>query len=350
MVNDAEVAHEKENTMEYALVGEIEHRSDGAQEHRVEVYLDYALDTGNPVSEHSSDGEVVTIPNTFKEAMESPHVTKWKEATNKEMVSLQKHAVFNLVSPDSVPSEHKVIRTKWVFKVKADRTLKRRVAVQGWGQVSGIDCGFTFLPACRIQSICMALAIAASEDWEVLQLDVQTAFLNAEVQEEVYVRTPPGYESLDATTRRPKVMKLKKSLYGLRRSPRNWFNTIDNSLRDMGFTATASDPCVYTFGSDDNLSILTMHVDNLLLRDTLLLKDFKSQLMGRFAMTDMGDVSMVLGMQLTRDREANTLTISQEHYARSVPARFGMAKYNLVHTTEQERSFFFFSSSRTRCC
>ena len=99
MVSDAEVSHEKENTMEYALVGETEHRSDGAQEHRMEVYLDYALDTRNPLSEHGSDGEVITIPNIFKEAMGSPQVTKWKEATNKEMGSLQKHAVFNLVSP-----------------------------------------------------------------------------------------------------------------------------------------------------------------------------------------------------------------------------------------------------------
>ena len=197
----------------------------------------------------------------------------------------------------------------------------------------------------------MALAIAASENWKVLQLDVQTAFQDAEVQEEVYVRTPPAYESLDATTGCPKVMKRKKSLYGLRRSPRNWFDTIDDSLRDMGFTATASDPCVYIFGSDDNLSILTMYVDNLVLLggDTPLLKDFKSQLMGRFAMNDMGDVSMVLGMQITRDREAKTLTSSQEHYARSVPARFGTEKYNPVHTTEQELGVFF-SSSRTRCC
>ena len=251
--------------MEYALVGETEHRSDGAQERRMEVYLDYAPDTGNPVSEHSSDGEVNTIPNTFKEGMESPQATKWKGATNKEMDSLQKHAVFNLVSPDSVPPEHKVVETKWVFKVNADHTLKGRVVVQGWGQVLGIDCGCTYLPLCRIQSICMALAIAASEDWEVLQLDVQTAFLNAEVQEEVYVRAPPGYEPLDATTGRPKVMKLKKGLYGLRQSLRNWFNTFDDSLRDMGFTVIASDPCVYIFGSDDNLSILTMYVDNLLL-------------------------------------------------------------------------------------
>ena len=200
--------------MEYALVSEPEHRSDGVQEHRMEVYLDYALATENPVAEQSSDGELITIPNTFKEAMESPQATKWKEATNKEMDSLQKHAVFDLVSPDSVPPEQKVVGTKWVFKVKADHTLKGRVVVQGWGQVPGIDFGCTYAPVCRIQSIRMALAIAASEDWKVFQLDVQTAFLNAEVQKEVYVKTTPGYELLEATIGRPNVMKLKKSLYG----------------------------------------------------------------------------------------------------------------------------------------
>ena len=85
----------------------------------MEAYLDYALDTGNPVSEHSSDREVTTIPDTLKEAMQSPHqVTKWKETTNKEKDSPQKHAVFNLVSPDSVPPEHKVIRTKRVLRLE----------------------------------------------------------------------------------------------------------------------------------------------------------------------------------------------------------------------------------------
>ena len=97
-----------------------------------EVYFDYALATGNPVSEHSSDVEVITIPNTFKGAMESPLSTKWKEATNQEMDSLQKHAVFDLVSPDSVPPEHKVIGTKLVFKVKADHTLKGSTGNRLW--------------------------------------------------------------------------------------------------------------------------------------------------------------------------------------------------------------------------
>lgn len=78
MSSDAEVAHEKESIVEYALAAGTEHRSDGVQYHRVHVYLNYALDTANPVSEHSLNGEVITIPNTFKKAMESPQMTKRK--------------------------------------------------------------------------------------------------------------------------------------------------------------------------------------------------------------------------------------------------------------------------------
>ena len=212
--------------------------------------------------------------------MESPQMTKWKETTSKEMDGLQKHAVFKLVSPDSIPPEHKAIGTKWVFKVKADHTLEGRVEVEGWGQVSGIDCGCTNLLVYRFQNICLALTIAASEDWEALQLDVQTAFLIVEVQE-VYVRIPPGYKPLGDTTGRPIVVKPKKSPYGLCQSPRNWFNTIDDLLKNIGFTATASDPCVSMFGSDNNLSVSTMYVGDLLLLggDTTLLKDLKIQLM-----------------------------------------------------------------------
>ena len=81
--------------------------------------------------------------------------------------------------------------------------MKGRVVVQGWGQVPGIGCDCTYAPVCHIQSIRMALAIAAHENWGVLQLDVQTAFRNASVQEELYVRTPPGCGSVDAATGLP---------------------------------------------------------------------------------------------------------------------------------------------------
>ena len=93
---DADVAHEMENRLEYALAARTEHRPDGAQEHTMEILLEYALATSNPLSEHSSDGEVIAIPNTFKEAMESPQAAKRKEASDKEMASLENHEVIDL--------------------------------------------------------------------------------------------------------------------------------------------------------------------------------------------------------------------------------------------------------------
>ena len=97
-------------------------------------------------------------------------------------------------------------------------------------------------------------------------------------------------------------MKLKRSLYGLRRSPRNWFNTIHDSLQDMRFISTTG-PRVYTFDTSDMSSILTLHVDDLLPLggNTPVLKELKRELMERFTMTDMGDVPLIFGMQITRD-------------------------------------------------
>ena len=160
-----------------------------------------------------------------------------------------------------------------------------------------VDCGFTYTPVCRIQSIRMALTIAAHKHWEVRQLIVQTVFLNARVQEKVYVKTTPGYGSVDVANGRHHVMKLHKSIYGLRQSPRNWFNTINDSLKDMRFASNMSDPCVYTFDTSDTYSILTLYVDDLLLLGghTPVLK-LKCKLIERFNITDMGGASLVLRM------------------------------------------------------
>ena len=157
------------------------------------------------------------------------------------------------------------------------------------------------------------LAIAAELDYEVLMLDMQTAFLNADVEEEVYVKMAPGYETYD-TSGVPFVMKLKKSLYGLRRSPKNWFGTMDDRLSNIGFRSLKSDPCVYVFEDKTGTAKLTLYVDNILLlgNNNQLLGKLKKQLMDRFEMTDHGDVSKVLGTNVTRDRENGMIIIDQK--------------------------------------
>ena len=108
------------------------------------------------------------------------------------------------------------------------------------------------------------LVNAAELDYEVLMLDVQTAFLNADVEEEVYAKIAPDYETYDKSGV-PFVMKRKKSLYGLRQSPKNWFDTMVDHLSNIGFRSLKSDPYFYVFEDKTSTVILTLYVDDILL-------------------------------------------------------------------------------------
>ena len=203
----------------------------------------------------------------------------------------------------------------------------------GWAQVPGIDCGGNFVHVCRLQSIRMMLAIAAELDYEVLILDVQTAFLNADVEEKVYVKMAPGYETFDKSGV-PFVMKLKKTLYGLRQSPKNWFGTMDDHLSNISFCSLKSDPYVYVFKDKTVTAILTLYVDDIVLlgNNKQLLGKLKKQLMDRFEMTYLGDVSKVLGINITRDRENGTITIDQKDYTEEILECYVMSNCNVAFT------------------
>ena len=113
----------------------------------------------------SGGGESDRVPSTFKEAMGLPQAGRWKTASDKEIASLEKQGVFDLVPITSVPAGHKVVGTRWVFKIKADSTYKGRLIVKGFSQIPGVDCGGTYAPVCRLQSICMMLAIVMELDY-----------------------------------------------------------------------------------------------------------------------------------------------------------------------------------------
>ena len=164
----------------------------------------------------------------------------------------------------------------------------------------------------------MVLAIAAEFDFECWQLHYNTAFLNAKVEKEVYVKMAPGYEefSNDGVSM---VMRLLKSLYGLRQSPRCWYGTVDEHVVEIDFKSLKSDPCVYIYSEGGAIYVLTLYVDDFLLlgKDRKVLERIKRKLMGHFSMTDMRHMSLVFGMEVTRDRTKGTVTITQENYVKS---------------------------------
>ena len=152
--------------------------------------------------------------------MKLPDAELWRAAAKKEMDSLEDLQAYKLVPHSAVPPGTRAYKSRWVFEVKADNTHKARLVVGGLGQVPEKYCGNTYAPVCRLQSVRMVLAIAAEMDWEVVQLDVKSAFLYAEI-EEVFVEAAPGFERTDEDGVQL-LMKLGKSLYGLAQSPGSW--------------------------------------------------------------------------------------------------------------------------------
>ena len=128
-------------------------------------------------------------------------------------------------------------------------------------------------------------------------------------------------------------MKLKHGLYGLAQSPALWYGTTGTTLLGIGFTPTASDPCVYTYGCDETLTILPRYVDGILLSEyhQKVLQRLKA-LIDRFVMADMVDVSIILGMSVSRDYDKGALNISQADYLQNVLERFGILECNTVKT------------------
>src|SRR6267154_5573930 len=118
-----------------------------------------------------------------------------------------------------LPSGQKAIKSKWVFKHKADGRFHARLVAKGFTQIHGIDYDETFSPVARFESLRLLLALAALEDWEIHQMDVKSVFLNGVLDEEIYMEQPQGFITPGTET---KVCRLKKAIYGLKQASRAW--------------------------------------------------------------------------------------------------------------------------------
>ena len=175
------------------------------------------------------------------------------------------------------------------------------------------------------------LALVAHHDWELHQMDVRSAYLNGELEEEMYMKQPTGFV---APGTEGMVCRLNKALYGLKQAGRTWNKRIDVELKAHGFAPIDADPCVYAYKRGSVVLIISLYVDDLLLASDSLdeLNKVKAELQTCFDMEDMGEASFALGIKITRDRAARTLTISQGAYILDVLSRFDMQDSRPVST------------------
>lgn len=158
---------------------------------------------------------------------------KWNKAMGSELDSMKSNDVWELVGLPSPETE--VIDTKWVLKIKSNGQYKARLVARGFQQ-KNTNYEELYAPVAKLPTVKTMLAVAAAKKMHISQMDVNTAFLNSPIHEEVYVRQPPGYQ--DNTNR---VCKLKRSLYGLKASPRNWNDYFDSFMQEINFVRSNAD-------------------------------------------------------------------------------------------------------------
>jgi transposase InsO family protein len=282
---------------------------------------------------HSTKAAIDSDPTTFKAAMDSPQQSQWRSAMDSEMASLKKAGTFTLVP---LPPNRTAIGCKWVYKTKrgADGALskhKARLVAKGFLQRYGVDYDLTYAPVARYSSIRAIVALTAHHDWELHQMDVKSAYLNGDLEEDIYMTQPEGYQ---VAGKEQLVCKLSKSLYGLKQAGRTWHIKIDIALKRQDFTALDADECVYIKRHDSCTTIIALYVDDLLIAcsSTVELNKLKRDLTTQFDMEDLGEATFILGIDITRDRPRRTISIGQSAYITSVLERHGMSDCTPIST------------------
>lgn len=183
-----------------------------------------------------------------------------------------------------------------------------------------------------MSSIRVVLALVANMDLEIEQLDVKTAFLHGDLEEEIYMEQPEGFQEKE---KEHLICKLKKSLYGLKQAPRQWYRKFESFMVDHGFKKTVSDNCVFVKRyANDDLIILLLYVDDMLIisHDTKKIASLKMALSKSFATKDLGLAKKMLGTNIYRNRKKKKLWFSQERYIEKL-----LEKFNMKHA-KQEKS------------
>ena len=175
------------------------------------------------------------------------------------------------------------------------------------------------------------MALVAHFDLELHQMGVKTAFLNGEIDETIYMEQPENFVTGDLKSM---VCKLKKSLYGLKKSPRLWYYKFYKIISSFGFVINPADECIYLKYSGSKYIFLVLYVDDILLatNDLNLLRNTKNFLSNTFEMKDLGNAPLVLGIQIYRDRSKNILGLSQKGYIKKLLQRYGMQDSNPLDT------------------
>ncbi|WMV28080.1 hypothetical protein MTR67_021465 [Solanum verrucosum] len=255
---------------------------------------------------------------------------------DEEMKSLKKNDTWELVD---CPPGKKTVGCRWVYtvKYKANGMIERfkaRLVAKGYTQTYGIDYIETFAPVAKINTVRVLLSLAANFDWPLQQFDVKKSFLHGELSEEVYMDYPPGYEIPRLHDYR--ICRLKKSLYGLKQSPRVWFGKFTKSMKAFGYTQSNTDHTLFLKRQQGKIIALIVYVDDMVVTgtDPEERKALQSYLSKEFKLKDLGPLKFFLEIEVSRSSKG--IFLSQKKYTLNLLKETGMTACQPADTPFEE--------------
>jgi hypothetical protein len=272
------------------------------------------------------------VPQSFKDAINSPDRHMWEEAMDSEFASLIMNQTWTMVP---LPPGRKCVATRWCYDLKylPDGSIdkyKARMVAKGFRQQAGIDYEETFSPVVNHVTIRYVFSLCAPLKLKIRQYDVSTAFLNGDIDVEIYVKQPegfitPGSEHL--------VLRLHKALYGLKQSARLWNRDLHQTLLSSGFSSLPSDSAVYIRSSPRGLIIILLWVDDLQVfyQDEQDALDVESHLFNTYKMKHVTS-RIFVGYEYVQDPDTLAVTLHQHAYIRDTLDEFGIVQPPRVTT------------------
>ena len=212
---------------------------------------------------------------------------------------------------------------------RVDR-LKAWLVAKGYTQVYGSDYYDTFSPVAKIASVRLLLSLAAMKSWPLHQLDIKNAFLHGDLAEEVYMEQPPGFVAPGESRL---VCRLRRSLYGLKQSPRAWFSRFSSVVKQFGMTRSTADHSVfYHHTSSGQCIYLMVYVDDIVITrdDQEGIQRLKQHLFSHFQTKDLGKLRYFLGIEIAQSKSG--VIMSQRKYALDILEGTGLLDCKPVDT------------------
>ena len=288
----------------------------------------------NKKHENMANLAEINDPSTVSEALSSENSKEWKAALQAEYDALTKNKTWSIVD---CPNNKEIIGCRWILRTKynADGTVERRKArlvAKGYDQKPGIDFEETFAPVARMESVRLLMAISVESGLELFQLDFVSAYLNGDIEEQIFMSIPQEFYMLATEEEKNdfkgnKVCLIKKALYGLKQSGRQWYKKLDEKLKILGMKPLDSDPCVYVHKIETNMLIVLIYVDDLIVatNNQTLLQRLKHELSTSFEMKDLGRLKYCLGVEFEQSEDLTQIRMKQNKYTKDILKRFNMA-------------------------